>query len=71
MMNYGNGQMHHPVFVIDAYTKRWLKMSKVELRTYDEYQRFFMNRLPRDAQLFSEFHALIVAWGKERRGGRD
>lgn len=59
----------HPVFVIDAYTKRWLetKMSKAELRTYDEYQRFFMDRLPRDARLFSEFHALIVAWGKTNR----
>lgn len=62
----------HPVFVIDAYTKRWLATQEVSntecltLRTYAEYQRFFMDRLPHDAALFSEFHALIVAWGKTR-----
>lgn len=63
----------HSVFVVDAYTKRWLaKVAEAKLRplwTYDEYQRFFMDRLPHDAQLFNEFHALIVAWGK-RFGSR-
>jgi endonuclease-3 related protein len=61
----------HPVFVVDAYTKRWLaEVSKTRLwtlRTYDEYQQFFMDRLPHDARLFNEFHALIVSWGKARK----
>lgn len=61
----------HPVFVIDAYTRRWFaEVAEAKLRplrTYDEYQRFFMDRLSRDAQIFNEFHALIVAWGKSQR----
>lgn len=63
----------HPVFVIDAYTKRWLThtLSNTQcltLQAYDGCQRFFMDHLPRDARLFNEFHALIVAWGKAKRG---
>ena len=60
----------HPAFVIDAYTKRWLekqKLSNTKCSTYDDYQRFFMDRLPHDAALFNEFHALIVACGKANR----
>lgn len=67
----------HPVFVVDAYTKRLLAHAVgvsntqcLTLRTYDEYQRFFMDRLPHDASLFNEFHALIVAWGKAQKGTR-
>ncbi|MBI4434744.1 hypothetical protein HY635_02920 [Candidatus Uhrbacteria bacterium] len=58
----------HPVFVIDAYTKRWLvaqKLSNTKCWTYDECRRFFMDRLPHNTQLFNEFHALLVVWGKE------
>lgn len=55
-----------PVFVVDAYTKRALvRHGWVDERaTYDEIQRFFMERLPEDAALFNEFHALWVALGK-------
>lgn len=53
-----------PIFVIDAYTKRLCKEFGVEFREYDEYREFFESQLPSDAQLFNEYHALIVAWGK-------
>jgi endonuclease-3 related protein len=56
----------HPVFVVDAYTRRflirhgWLN----EGATYDEVAAVFTRRLPRDPALYNEFHALIVALGK-------
>ncbi|MBW2117986.1 MAG: endonuclease III domain-containing protein [Deltaproteobacteria bacterium] len=55
-----------PVFVIDAYTHRILKrhgMSE-EYATYYELQELFMDHLPEDQELYSEFHALIVQTGK-------
>lgn len=54
------------VFVIDAYTKRLCRKFGVEFKTYDEYREYFEKRLPKSAKLFNEFHALIVAWGKEK-----
>lgn len=63
-----------PIFVIDAYTKRLCKECGVKFKTYDEYREFFESQLPksarfagasaRQAKLFNEYHALIVAWGK-------
>ena len=32
---------------------------------YDEVQRFLMDRLPRDAALFNDYHAQLVRLGKE------
>jgi endonuclease III related protein len=55
-----------PVFVIDAYTHRILKrhgMSE-EQADYYELQELFMDHLPEDQGLYSEFHALIVQAGK-------
>ena len=55
-----------PVFVIDSYTHRILKrhgMSE-EQATYYELQELFMDHLPEDQELYSEFHALIVQTGK-------
>jgi endonuclease-3 related protein len=55
-----------PVFVVDAYTRRflvrhgWLRPAA----GYDEVAEFFTTRLPRDEKLFNEYHALIVALGK-------
>jgi endonuclease III related protein len=55
-----------PVFVVDAYTRRfmvrhgWLR-SKA---TYDEVAQVMMGGIHRDVRLFNEFHALIVALGK-------
>ncbi len=55
-----------PVFVIDAYTKRIFARIGVsrEGGSYDELQRLFMESLPLDAELFSEYHALVVELGK-------
>jgi len=60
--------LNKPVFVVDAYTVRFLRNHGIHDRTatYDEVQRFFMGHLPADVHLFNEFHALIVALGQQR-----
>ncbi len=52
-----------PVFVVDAYTKRFLGHHGLYDRNedYHEVQRYFVGNLPEDVYLFNEFHALIVA----------
>ena len=52
-----------PIFVIDAYTKRFLRNHRLfEGRyEYDDMQAFFMENLPHETYLFNEYHALIVA----------
>lgn len=56
-----------PVFVIDAYTRRVLSRHRLasDRATYEQFQRLFMDRLPRDAGLYNEYHALLVRVGKE------
>lgn len=52
-----------PIFVIDAYTRRFfsrLGFHWMEKAPYDEIQKFFMDNLPLDSKLFNEYHALIV-----------
>lgn len=88
----------HPVFVVDAYTRRILlrhgliEESKTEKRKtrncpgksherltqdslpgagYEEIRALFESSLPRDAQLFNEFHALLVYAGKHFCRPRD
>ncbi len=63
MVLYAAGQ---PVFVVDAYARRFLhRHGWVGARaTYDEVAELFTACLPPDAQLFNEYHALIVALGK-------
>ena len=55
-----------PVFVIDAYTRRILSRIGLtpEKDSYAGYQAFFMEHLPPDAELFNEYHALLVCQGK-------
>lgn len=56
----------HAVFVVDAYTRRILErhaLAQAEL-PYDKLQGLLETSLPRDAQLYNEFHALIVEAGK-------
>jgi endonuclease-3 related protein len=57
-----------PSFVIDAYTIRVFSRLKLlsETGRYSQHQQWFMDSLPPDAQLFGEYHALIVRHGKER-----
>lgn len=54
--------LNRPVFVVDAYTKRFLHNHNLYegKGTYDDIQQFFMTNLPHDTYLFNEFHALIV-----------
>ena len=56
-----------PIFVVDAYTRRIfgrLGLTPVDA-SYDTLQRLFMDHLPPSVSLFQEYHALLVALGKE------
>ncbi len=56
-----------PIFVIDAYTHRI--MQRLGMTTtgsnYEELQNLFMNNLPLKEELLNEYHALLVAHGKQ------
>jgi len=56
-----------PVFVIDAYTIRILCRHRLlpEETSYAEAQQWVTDHLPEDLQIFNEFHALLVAVGKD------
>ena len=56
-----------PVFVVDAYTKRFLFRHGWcdEKASYDQITKVFTENLPEDVQLYNEYHALIVRLGKE------
>jgi endonuclease-3 related protein len=58
---------NHPVFVVDAYTRRLLERHQLATptQTYEEIRELFERSLPGDAPLYNEFHALIVRTGKE------
>lgn len=54
-----------PVFVVDAYTVRiGTRLGLFTSAGYPEVQSFFESRLPKDADLFKEYHALLVVHGK-------
>jgi endonuclease-3 related protein len=55
----------HPVFVVDAYTKRVLVRHGLvgEGARYEEIQALFHRHLPRDAATYNECHALLVRLG--------
>ena len=57
---------NHPVFVIDAYTRRILERHGLATakHSYEDLRALFESSLPRDPQLFNEYHALIVYTGK-------
>ena len=56
-----------PSFVMDAYTRRILARMGIHApdERYESYRAIFMDALPRDAQLFNEYHALLDNLGKE------
>jgi endonuclease-3 related protein len=56
-----------PVFVIDAYTRRTFSRLGLapEVNGYDGWQTLFGDSLPADAEMFNEYHALIVRHGKQ------
>lgn len=59
---YAAGQ---PSFVIDAYTRRIVDRLRwrVDGKRYADYQALFHERLPADAALFNDYHALFVRHG--------
>jgi len=56
-----------PVFVIDTYTKRIFSRHGVMPyeKTYDDFQKHFMNRIPPDVPLYNQYHAMLVYVGKD------
>ena len=55
-----------PYFVIDAYTKRIfsrLGYCKEDIK-YEELKNLITNKIPKDVDLYKEFHALLVKHGK-------
>ncbi len=59
--------LEKPIFVVDAYTRRiFYRMGLTsENASYDELQGFFMRNLPENTELYNDYHAQIVALGKE------
>jgi len=57
-----------PSFVIDAYTRRIMRRLGMITgeETYATLRELFMRGLPRNVQLYNEYHALLVRHGKER-----
>jgi endonuclease-3 related protein len=57
---------NHRVFVVDAYTRRILERHGLigPKAGYEEIRALFERNLPRDARLWNEYHALLVAVGK-------
>jgi endonuclease-3 related protein len=56
-----------PIFVIDAYTKRFVKKYRLTKRqTYHNLQSYFTEKLPQDVSLYQNYHALIIKWGKTK-----
>lgn len=55
-----------PTFVIDAYTARLMDRHFLAEpgADYEDLKAIFESNLPRETQLFNEYHALIVAVGK-------
>ena len=60
---YAGGQA---AFVVDAYTRRMAERHGIAGHDgpYENLRRSFETQLPRDANLYNEFHALIVHTGK-------
>ena len=57
---------NEPSFVIDNYTKKLfsnLNYCKKDI-SYDELQRLITNKIPKNINVYKEFHSLIVAYGK-------
>ncbi len=56
-----------PTFVVDAYTRRiFTRIGTLSGKeTYSEIKEVFESRIPRDIELYKEFHALIVRLAKE------
>jgi endonuclease-3 related protein len=56
----------HPIFVIDAYTRRILARHGLADANvgYEQAQELFHGQLPRQTEIFNQYHALLVETGK-------
>lgn len=55
-----------PTFVVDAYTRRiFHRVGICDIASYDGLRLYCMERLPADPAVYNEFHALLVAVGKD------
>jgi endonuclease-3 related protein len=56
-----------PTFVIDAYTMRLCERYPIDAgKSYAQVKAYFENSLPKDVDVYNNFHALIVENAKER-----
>ncbi len=53
-----------PFFVVDAYTKRLLERLKGIEGNYEDIRKLFEENIPRDVEIYKEYHALIVKHAK-------
>jgi len=58
---YAAGRLTFP---IDAYTKRLCERLGIKELKYEELREFFESNLPRNLEIYKEFHALIDKLGK-------
>lgn len=57
-----------PVFVIDEYTRRWVKKYRLSQKfSYDYLQQLFQKNLPKSVRIYQDCHAMIVLEGKGTR----
>jgi endonuclease-3 related protein len=57
--------LHKPTFVIDAYTRRiGNRAGLFKFTDYHHIKDYFEQNLPRDLELYKEYHALLVGLGK-------
>lgn len=56
------------VFVIDAYTRRFVKEFKITnaKMNYSELQQYFMKKIPRNIFFYQKLHAIIVLYYKNK-----
>jgi len=55
-----------PYFVVDAYTKRLVnRLGIFKSEKYEEIQKFFEKNIPKDTEIYKEYHALIVTLAKK------
>jgi len=50
------------VFVIDAYTKRIASRldSSLKFKKYNDFQKYYIENIPDDIEIYNQYHALIV-----------
>ncbi|MBU0708829.1 endonuclease [Patescibacteria group bacterium] len=60
-----------PSFVIDEYTKRLVaKRNLTETFTYDYLKQLFEDNLPKDVEIYQNYHALIIIEQRGRKTSR-